>query len=194
MACQDAWKVLGRKSLLHTPPWFRVWCETVQLPDGRVVEDYYKIEGLEGVVVVALTPDSQVITESHYKHGIGETTLDLPGGYIDPGETPISAAQRELFEETGYRSKTWISLGRFVLDASRGFGAANIFLALEVCLDSKKINNNDLEETQLNLMQFEEVLKAVFSREVKEIAIATAILLANEYLRGNLERLRINDN
>lgn len=181
-----SWKVLERKSLLNKTPWFHVWCETVQLPDGRIVEDYYKIEGLEGVVVVALTQDRQVITESHYKHGIGEITLDFPGGYIDSGETPIFAAKRELLEETGYKSKQWISLGRYVLDASRGFGAANIFLALNVLRNSEEISSNDLEDTHLNLMPFEQVLKAVFDGKVKEIAVAAAILLANQYLYGNL--------
>jgi len=73
------WKILKRKSLLHKAPWLHVWCDTVQLPDGRTVEDYYQIEGLEGVVVVALTHDRQVITEFHYKHGIGEIILDFPG-------------------------------------------------------------------------------------------------------------------
>ena len=181
-----SWKVLARRSLLYKTPWFHVWCETVQLPNGRIVEDYYKIEGLEGVVVVALTQEKLVITESHYKHGIGEITLDFPGGYIDAGETPILAAKRELLEETGYKSKQWISLGRYVLDASRGFGAANIFLALNVCRSLDKVFNNDLEDTHLKLMPLEEILKAVFNGKVKEIAVAAAILLANQYLYGNL--------
>ena len=42
-----------------------------------------------------------------YRHGIGETHYELVAGVIDPGETPLQAAQRELSEETGYEGGDW---------------------------------------------------------------------------------------
>jgi ADP-ribose pyrophosphatase len=54
------------------------------------------------VNVVALTSDDRVVMVEQYRHGIGRVTLELPGGLIEPGESPIEAGLRELREETGF--------------------------------------------------------------------------------------------
>jgi len=60
---------------------------------------------------VALTEDGLSIMVDQYRFGIGARTLETPGGMVDPGETPLAAAQRELLEETGYGGGEWSSLG-----------------------------------------------------------------------------------
>jgi ADP-ribose pyrophosphatase len=63
------------------------------------------------VNVVPLTEDGQVVLIRQWRHGTGEETLEIPGGLIDPGETPMVAGARELTEETGYQAERLEPLG-----------------------------------------------------------------------------------
>ncbi len=68
------------------------------------------LESVDWVNVVALTKDGLSIMVDQYRFGIGERTLETPGGMVDAGETPLAAAQRELLEETGYGGGKWRNL------------------------------------------------------------------------------------
>src|ERR1700761_4271663 len=83
-------------------PFLRVRSDTVELPDGTIIENYFVRESRGFAVIAAVTPERDVVLVRQYKHGIATITLELPAGMIDPGETPESCATRELAEETGY--------------------------------------------------------------------------------------------
>ena len=80
-------------------------------PAGEPVLKRLVLESVDWINVVALTPDGLSIMVDQYRFGIGERTLETPGGMVDPGETPLAAAKRELLEETGYGGGEWSSLG-----------------------------------------------------------------------------------
>jgi ADP-ribose pyrophosphatase len=61
--------------------------------------------------VIALTDDGHVVLVRQFRHGTREFTLEIPGGLIDPGETPAQAGARELREESGYAGGEPVSLG-----------------------------------------------------------------------------------
>ena len=54
------------------------------------------------------------------KYAFNEPKLAVVGGFLDPGESPIVAAKRELAEEMSMRSDEWINLGRYRVSANRG--------------------------------------------------------------------------
>jgi len=73
--------------------------------------DFYVIESPEWVNVIPLTPTDEVVLIRQYRHGIRDIALEIPGGLVDPGDSPRAAARRELREETGYGEEDMISLG-----------------------------------------------------------------------------------
>ncbi|MFP6854893.1 MAG: NUDIX hydrolase [Opitutales bacterium] len=70
-------------------------------PDGRE-GDFYVLDTSDWVNVVALTPQEELIFVRQFRFGSGELSWEVPGGVIDPGESPVDAAVRELQEETGF--------------------------------------------------------------------------------------------
>jgi ADP-ribose pyrophosphatase len=69
------------------------------------------LEASDWVNIVALTPEEKILVVSQFRFGIGKTTVEIPAGLVEPGETPLEAAKRELKEETGYTTDEWNFLG-----------------------------------------------------------------------------------
>lgn len=101
------WKVLKSENILRIGPWLSVRQEEVELPNGHRIPTWYILEFPDWVNVIAVTKDGRMVMIDQYRHAIGETRYEIVAGVIDPGETPLEAAQRELSEETGFGGGTW---------------------------------------------------------------------------------------
>ena len=83
-----------------THPILSVETFPVQGPDR--VHRYVRLRTPDWVNCVPVTTDGEVVLVRQHRHGIDEVTLEIPGGAVDPGEDPETAARRALREETGY--------------------------------------------------------------------------------------------
>ncbi|MBN1276053.1 MAG: NUDIX hydrolase [Deltaproteobacteria bacterium] len=73
--------------------------------------DFFILESSPWVNVIPLTPENEVVMVRQYRHGLQDVTLEIPGGLVEAQDSPAGAAERELYEETGFRSLDMISLG-----------------------------------------------------------------------------------
>ena len=83
-------------------PWLKVAKETCELPNGKVIDDFYTLWQPDWVLILARTKEGKWVMTEQYRHGTGKIALEFPAGIIDKGETPKEAAIRELQEECGY--------------------------------------------------------------------------------------------
>lgn len=81
--------------------------ECVELPNGTQIPTWYVMEFPDWINIIALTKDDQMVMVDQYRHALGETHYELVAGVIDPGESPLEAAKRELSEETGFEGGEW---------------------------------------------------------------------------------------
>src|SRR5262245_19883884 len=100
MADLRHWKTLHRETKFAGGPIKDVAVESIELPDGRTIPDYYVLTLPDYVLVYAEVDDGTVPMLRQYKHGLRRVCLAFPGGAIEDGESPESAARRELLEET----------------------------------------------------------------------------------------------
>ena len=96
------WKLLKTEYLVDAP-WLKVAKETCELPNGKVIDDFYTLWQPDWVLILARTAEGKWVMTEQYRHGSQTIELEFPAGIIDKGETPEQAAQRELQEECGYR-------------------------------------------------------------------------------------------
>lgn len=90
---------------------FRVERARRRSPSTGRVHLFTRLRAPDWVNVVALTPEGGVVLVEQARHGTGEVTVEIPGGAVDPGETPAAAAARELEEETGFVPAEVVPIG-----------------------------------------------------------------------------------
>ena len=171
------WKTLSRTPILDTGKYLSVEYHTVELPDGQVITGWPWVITPDYVNVVAVTAEGSFLVFRQVKYGVEGTSLAPVGGYIDAGEDPLTAARRELLEETGYTAGEWRALGAYRVDANRGSGMAHFFLARGAQRVAER-DADDLEEQQLLELTRSEIELALMRGEFKVLAWTAIIALA----------------
>lgn len=175
------WKLL-KSEIALAEKWFPVRKDTVELPSGRVVEDYFVWESPHIVQVVPVTKEGNFVMVRQYRHAIGKVLLQFPAGAVDKNETPEAGAARELAEETGYASKSLIHLGTMAPFGTKMSGPFDTFLALQVKQEFTP-EYDDQEETEVVVTTPAELRKLLDSHELQGASTYVGIAKAFRYLK-----------
>ncbi|HEX6767255.1 MAG TPA: NUDIX hydrolase [Polyangiaceae bacterium] len=178
------WQVLARRTLLARR-WIEVREDHVRLANGHEIEEFHVITSPSWSGVLAVTESDEVVLVKQYRHGIAAESLELPAGVIEPDESPLEAAKRELREETGYAAEHWEPIASFATEPSRHTVRAHFFCAL----DAKPVAERALdasEELEVVKVPRPEFVELVLRGEIAHGVHVGAILVAER--RGLLSR------
>ena len=175
------WKTLSSEYLFKDL-WFTVRKDRCARPDGKIVDPYYVYEFPTWVTAVALTRDGRFIMEKQYRHAIGMTMYEIPGGCVDDTDTNLeSAIARELVEETGYVFDKLEYLGKTSANPSTHNNWMHMFLATGG--EKKEIQVlDDNEDIEVHLLTLEEVKLLLKENRIYQSMHTTSLLYALERL------------
>ena len=91
--------------------------------------------------------------------------IEAPSGYIEPGETPLQAAMRELKEETGYRANNIIDLGSYTLDYTMFEQTGNLFVGYDL-VNERKQNLGMMEIIETAILPIDEIKKLLYDGKI----------------------------
>lgn len=176
------WEVLSTRVLVDRH-WLRLHEQRVLLPNGSIIDEFHLIDTPDWVAVLPLTADGRIVMVDQYRHGLGKVSCEIPAGVIEPDETPVVAARRELLEETGYAVDELIPLFALAPEPHRSthlghflFGS-NARPAAAACPEPSEV-------LEVHLRPAEEVVADALAGRIAHAAHTAAILAA--YGRGLL--------
>jgi ADP-ribose pyrophosphatase len=141
------------------------------------------VEAPDWVNVIALTPDEQCVLIRQFRFGTEQFTLEIPGGMIDPEESPLTAAERELREETGYTAARWTALGRVAPNPAFQRNYLYTFLA-EGCEGGGAQLQDPGEDIEVVLTPYREIDALLASGEIDHALVLVAFLGLERHRRA----------
>lgn len=173
---QQSWRILSSEYLVNAP-WAVLRKDSCRMPNGYIVPEYYILEYPNWVNVVALTEDNEIILVRQYRHGVQESILEIPGGVIDEGEDSLTAAKRELLEETGYLFDSFEKLCDLFPNPATSNNITTSYLAR----GGKKVQEQELdsqEDIEVILKSPSEVKQLLLENKFGQALHSTALFYA----------------
>jgi 8-oxo-dGTP pyrophosphatase MutT (NUDIX family) len=175
------WKTI-KSEYLFNDLWFTVRKDTCERPDGKIITPYYVYEFPTWVTALALTADGKVILEKQYRHGIGETAFEIPGGCVDDTDKSLEEAiARELLEETGYTFSNYEYLGKTCANPSTNNNWMHMYLATGG-KPVKEQSLDDNEDIEIHLVTMDELKALLQENRIIQSMHVTALYYALQRL------------
>ena len=123
--------------------------------------------------VIAVTDDGLVVMVRQFRVGTRRTTLEIPGGGLEPGEDPLEGGRRELAEETGYAARRWTSLGWIEPNPAMQNNRCHTFLA-EGAYRVGEPMPDEREDLEVELVALADIPGLIVRGEITHVLVAHA--------------------
>lgn len=168
------WKLLGSKRVGD----FRIFTvrsdEKLNPRTGKVC-DFFVIESVDWVNVIAVTPNDELVMVEQYRHGSNSVELEIPGGMMDAGEhDPVATGVRELREETGYEGDQARALG-WVYANPAILNNRSHFVLVENCVLKHECEFDHSEDLLTRLVPWGEIPGLVRDGKIRHPLVVAAL-------------------
>ncbi|MCC2276255.1 NUDIX hydrolase [Streptomyces morookaense] len=170
--------------------------DEVEMPDGTVVKRDYQVHP-GSVAVLALDDQDRVLVLRQYRHPVRQKLWEIPAGLLDvPGENPLRAAQRELYEEAHVKAEDWRVLTDVYTTPGGCDEAVRIFLARGISEAEGERFDVAEEEADMELARVPvaELVRGVLAGELHNNCLVVGVLSLVAARQGDgLDALRPAD-
>ena len=163
---------------------FKIRSDTLVNPRTGKEHDFYVLDSVNWVNVIAVTPDQQLVMIHQFRAGSRTIELEIPGGMMDPGETdPVATAIRELREETGYEGENVRLLGK--IHSNPAILSNTTFTVLiENCRLKHGTDFDHGEDLATQLVPVAEIPKLVAAEKIGHSLVVVALYHFDLWRRG----------
>ena len=183
----EEWPVTASRLSFHGKVW-DIRTDEVVMPDGATAaRDYQQHPGAVGVL--AVDEERRVLLVRQYRHPVRHRLWELPAGLLDvPGENPLHAAQRELYEEAHTKAGEWRTLIDFYSSPGGSSEALRIFLARDLAeADGERFQAEHEElDLQVDRIDLDELVRLVLAGDLHNGALVSSVLAAKVALDGDV--------
>ncbi|NEC10705.1 NUDIX hydrolase [Streptomyces sp. SID7909] len=161
--------------------------DDVEMPDGTVAHRDYQVHP-GSVAVLALDDEGRVLVLRQYRHPVRHKLWEIPAGLLDvPGENPLHAAQRELYEEAYVKAEDWRVLADIYTSPGGSDEAVRIFLARDVSEAAGERFEVSEEEADMELARvpLQDLVRQVLAGELHNSCLVVGVLALTAALAGD---------
>jgi len=152
--------------------------DVVRLPNGKLATREF-IDHPGAVGIVPFLDRDTVVMVRQYRHPVGEVTLELPAGKLDPGESVLTCLRRELKEETGYTAKKISPLLTYW--PTPAFANEVLHLYIAEGLRAGRMRTDEDEFLQCVTVPFKKALEMVRRGQIQDSKTVVGILACAAY-------------
>jgi ADP-ribose pyrophosphatase len=171
----------NRSELIYQGRVFKLFRDNVTLQNNRSVDlDVIRHPG--AAAIVALTDHNEIYLLKQYRYAAGGFIWEIPAGTLDPGESPLECAQREIVEEAGVTADIWDKIGE--ITPVPGYSDERIHLFLAKNLKAACQHLDDDEILDVHKINFKEALSMVFSGAISDAKTIAGLFLAENRMHS----------
>jgi ADP-ribose pyrophosphatase len=179
----QVWRELKRETIADCRI-FEVERSVAVSPVDGEPRTFHRIQSVDWAQIVPVTLDGKVVLVRQYRHGDQRISIEIPGGLIDAGEDPATAALRECLEETGYRAHAALPLGVVAPNPALFGNRLHAFYAVDVAPE-RAVQNTGSEITEVMLVPVTQLEDMLLAGEIDHALVAGTLW---RYLRLHVPR------
>jgi ADP-ribose pyrophosphatase len=173
---------INNRTTLYQGRVYNLVTENVTL-DNKVTTDVEFIQHPGATATIPMIDPTHIILLNQYRHALRKYIWEIPAGTLDPGESVMSCARRELIEETGFAADQWHSLGEITPVPGYSDERIHIFLATDLQPAERHLDEDEI--IQVHRVACEEAFDMLRRGDIQDAKSIAGLFLAFEWLKEN---------
>jgi 8-oxo-dGTP pyrophosphatase MutT (NUDIX family) len=176
---------INSRTTLHRGRVFNLIRENVTLDNG-VTADMEFVEHPGATAIIPMLNESRVLLLKQYRHSLRKYIWEIPAGTLDPQESVINCAKRELIEETGYSADQWQKLAEITPVPGYSDERIHIYLATELQPAEQNLDKDEI--INVHEFDFREAIEMIKTGQIQDAKSIAGLYLAINLIEGNTSR------